>query len=214
VADLYLVDPPPSALHKPIDPSKIVFAGDSAGGNLCITVLTILRDMGLPLPAGAVLISPWVDLTHSFPSVMQNTATVTSDMTFQKPSLNLLQDIIPQYGFLAKPSTLWPIDLQPPEGGRVVPTSSDPPPKPGMPDTLRPNPERLNESGDKRHDMNQDEMLQAHTPEWEAAAGDDTTLKRSESLQWEPRPPKVRMKDPKATPVELRSQIQLYATTE
>lgn len=54
-----------------------MFAGDSAGGGLSITVLTILRDMGLPLPAGAVLISPWVDLTHSFPSIMTNTATVS-----------------------------------------------------------------------------------------------------------------------------------------
>jgi acetyl esterase/lipase len=53
-----------------------VFAGDSAGGGLCITILTILRDMGLPMPAGAVLISPWVDLTHSFPSIVQNTDTV------------------------------------------------------------------------------------------------------------------------------------------
>lgn len=53
-----------------------MFAGDSAGGGLCITVLTILRDMGLPMPAGAVLISPWVDLTHSFPSIVENTDTV------------------------------------------------------------------------------------------------------------------------------------------
>lgn len=28
------------------------------------------------MPAGAVLISPWVDLTHSFPSVMENASTV------------------------------------------------------------------------------------------------------------------------------------------
>lgn len=74
--DLYLIDPPSSAIHKLIPPSKIVFAGDSAGGGLCITVLTILRDMGLPQPAGAVLISPWVDLTHSFPSILENTETV------------------------------------------------------------------------------------------------------------------------------------------
>lgn len=75
-ADFYLIDPPPGALHKPVSPSKIVFAGDSAGAGLCLSVLTVLRDMGVTQPAGAVLISPWVDLTHSFPSVMQNTATV------------------------------------------------------------------------------------------------------------------------------------------
>jgi alpha-beta hydrolase superfamily lysophospholipase len=82
--DLYLIQPPPDATHKPIPPSKIVFAGDSAGGALCLTMLTVLRDLGRPLPAGAVLISPWVDLTHSFPSIHTNTATV---------SLNLTQDI-------------------------------------------------------------------------------------------------------------------------
>ena len=74
--DLYLIQPPPEALHKPVSPSKVVFAGDSAGGGLCLTVLTILRDLGLPMPAGATLISPWVDLTHSFPSVMANYHTV------------------------------------------------------------------------------------------------------------------------------------------
>ncbi len=77
---MYLIDPPTSALHKPVDPSKIVFAGDSAGAALCLTTLTILRDMGLPLPAGAVLISPWVDLTHSFPSVMANSETVSASL--------------------------------------------------------------------------------------------------------------------------------------
>jgi hypothetical protein len=74
--DLYLIRPPAGALHRAIPHSKIIFAGDSAGASLCLTVLTILRDLSLPLPAGAVLISPWVDLTHSFPSVMQNFETV------------------------------------------------------------------------------------------------------------------------------------------
>ena len=60
---------------------------------MCLALLTLLRDMNLPMPAGAVLISPWCDMTHSFPSVMKNTAT----------------DIIPAYGFVHKPSTLWPV---------------------------------------------------------------------------------------------------------
>lgn len=77
LTDLYLIRPPPDAVHTAVDPRKIVLAGDSAGGGLCITVLTILRDLGLPMPAGAVLISPWVDLTHSFPSVMSNYETVS-----------------------------------------------------------------------------------------------------------------------------------------
>ncbi|KAJ9105166.1 hypothetical protein QFC19_003626 [Naganishia cerealis] len=91
-AYLYLIRPPPNAKHRPVDPKNLILAGDSAGGNLALALLQIIRDTGLPAPAGAVLISPWSDLTHSFPSVMQNTAT----------------DIIPPYGFIHKPSTLWP----------------------------------------------------------------------------------------------------------
>jgi acetyl esterase/lipase len=66
--------------------------GDSAGGGLTLSLLCLLRDMQLPLPGGGVLVSPWLDLTHSFPSILQNTAT----------------DIIPPYGFMHKPSVLWP----------------------------------------------------------------------------------------------------------
>lgn len=76
VIDLYLTQPPHDALHAAIPAAKIVLAGDSAGAGLCVTLLTVIRDMGLSMPAGAVLISPWVDLTHSFPSVMKNTETV------------------------------------------------------------------------------------------------------------------------------------------
>ncbi|KAF5357302.1 hypothetical protein D9758_005908 [Tetrapyrgos nigripes] len=92
-AYLYLIRPPPDAQHKPIKPSHIVVAGDSAGGGLSLALLQVLRDSDLPLPAGGVLISPWCDLTHSFPSIHINTAT----------------DVIPQYGLsLHKPSPLWP----------------------------------------------------------------------------------------------------------
>ena len=75
-SDLYLIRPPPEASHSPVDPAHIVVAGDSAGGGLSLALLQVLRDSGLPLPAGAFLISPWCDLTHSFPSVHVNNATV------------------------------------------------------------------------------------------------------------------------------------------
>lgn len=74
------------------DPDTIVLAGDSAGGGMVVSLLCVLRDQGLPLPAGAILISPWVDLTHSFPSV-SNDAPL---------------DYIPQAGFHHKPSRAWP----------------------------------------------------------------------------------------------------------
>lgn len=44
---------------------RIVIIGDSAGGGLAAAALVALRDGGLPQPAGAVLISPWTDLTMS-----------------------------------------------------------------------------------------------------------------------------------------------------
>lgn len=74
------------------EPEEIVLAGDSAGGGMVVSILVILRDQGLPLPAGAVLISPWVDLTHSFPSVAGGSEL----------------DYIPSHGFMQKPSSSWP----------------------------------------------------------------------------------------------------------
>ncbi len=43
--------------------TRIVIAGDSAGGNLALTIALQARDAGLTLPAALVLISPWLDLT-------------------------------------------------------------------------------------------------------------------------------------------------------
>ncbi|KAH0173098.1 alpha/beta-hydrolase, partial [Aureobasidium melanogenum] len=74
------------------DPSTVLLGGDSAGGGMVINMLVTLRDQGIPLPAGALLLSPWVDLTHSFPSV-------AGDATF---------DYIPANGFHHRPSIAWP----------------------------------------------------------------------------------------------------------
>ncbi|GFF71265.1 hypothetical protein IFM60648_03383 [Aspergillus lentulus] len=74
------------------DPTEIILAGDSAGGGMVLSILVTIRDQGLPLPAGAILISPWVDLTHSFPSVLS-----------ESPG-----DYIPPNGFRYKPSAAWP----------------------------------------------------------------------------------------------------------
>lgn len=79
-------------LLKTQDPSTIILAGDSAGGGMVLSTLVTLRDRGLPLPAGAILISPWVDLTHSFPSL----------------SGDCPLDYIPPNGFHHKPSPSWP----------------------------------------------------------------------------------------------------------
>jgi len=74
--DLYLIRPPPGSAHQPVNPKHIIISGDSAGGGLSLALLQVIRDSGLPVPAGGVLISPWCDLTHSFPSILRNTDTV------------------------------------------------------------------------------------------------------------------------------------------
>ena len=52
-----------------IDPSRIILAGDSAGGGLVIHTIIHARRKQLPGPAGAILLSPWVDLTDETTSV-------------------------------------------------------------------------------------------------------------------------------------------------
>ncbi|KAG9056236.1 hypothetical protein FS842_011272 [Serendipita sp. 407] len=50
-------------LHIP--PENLIVCGDSAGGGLTMSLLLYLRDNNYPLPASAILLSPWVDLTMS-----------------------------------------------------------------------------------------------------------------------------------------------------
>lgn len=50
-------------LAEGIAPEQLVVAGDSAGGGLTAATLLALRDAGDALPACALLISPWLDLT-------------------------------------------------------------------------------------------------------------------------------------------------------
>ncbi|KAJ3303200.1 hypothetical protein HDV03_004109 [Kappamyces sp. JEL0829] len=55
-------------LLKVYKPQDIVLMGDSAGGGLALATLMVIRDMGLPSPAGGYLESPWVDLKITFDS--------------------------------------------------------------------------------------------------------------------------------------------------
>jgi acetyl esterase/lipase len=50
-------------LEKGHAPERLAVAGDSAGGGLTLALLQRLRDEGQPLPACALMFSPWVDLT-------------------------------------------------------------------------------------------------------------------------------------------------------
>lgn len=49
-------------LSTGLHPTRLVIAGDSAGGGLTVATLVALRDAGHPLPAAAVCLSPWVDM--------------------------------------------------------------------------------------------------------------------------------------------------------
>jgi epsilon-lactone hydrolase len=49
-------------LAQGMKPSRIVVAGDSAGGGLTVAALVAIRDAKLATPAAGICMSPWVDL--------------------------------------------------------------------------------------------------------------------------------------------------------
>jgi epsilon-lactone hydrolase len=62
-------------LSQGIEPTHVAFVGDSSGGGLALTAQLRARHQGLPLPAAALLISPWVDMEQSGDSYRSNWAT-------------------------------------------------------------------------------------------------------------------------------------------
>lgn len=76
-------DPYPSAIkdavkiwdylmHLGYGARDIIVAGDSAGGNLALSLLHRLKQMERLLPRGLILLSPWTDLTSSGKSHIEN----------------------------------------------------------------------------------------------------------------------------------------------
>jgi epsilon-lactone hydrolase len=67
------IDDAVAAYHGLLDSglgaSAIVIAGESAGAGLAAATLVALKHAGVPQPAGAVLMSPWADLTLSGDSI-------------------------------------------------------------------------------------------------------------------------------------------------
>jgi len=59
-------------LDQGIDPKKIVFMGDSGGGNLVFSTVHALKKEGIQLPGGLIALSPWTDLTNSGDSWKDN----------------------------------------------------------------------------------------------------------------------------------------------
>jgi epsilon-lactone hydrolase len=78
-------------LEQGFDAGRIVVAGDSAGGNLTLALLLRARDEELPLPCGAVALSPVADLTFSGDSVRRNDGV--DDMF----SADLMDALVPVY---------------------------------------------------------------------------------------------------------------------
>jgi len=56
-------------LDEEVDPLKVIISGDSSGAGLALAALVSFRDAGLPLPAGAVCLSPWTDLALTGDSI-------------------------------------------------------------------------------------------------------------------------------------------------
>jgi acetyl esterase/lipase len=66
------------------EPANIAFAGDSAGGNLALAAMLALRERQHPLPAAAVLMSPWTDLAATGASYVSR---AEADPIHQRPMI-------------------------------------------------------------------------------------------------------------------------------
>jgi acetyl esterase/lipase len=57
-------------IDQGVAPQALAIAGDSCGGGLTIATLVAAREAALPMPAGAFVMSPWVDLALSGESMV------------------------------------------------------------------------------------------------------------------------------------------------
>ena len=76
-------------LKRGIKPHHIATIGDSAGGNLCTTVVLAAKAKGLPLPAAVMPLSPWYDMEATAPSFEQNAKV--DRLISREMSLNMSQ---------------------------------------------------------------------------------------------------------------------------
>ncbi len=69
---------------------NIILAGESAGGGLSYALALKLRELGMPMPAGIIAISPWCDLTLSGVSHEKNK---DKDPSLSKKTLEFYADL-------------------------------------------------------------------------------------------------------------------------
>lgn len=78
-----------------INPKNIAFVGDSAGGNLSLTTISVAIQQGLPIPAACLPISPWAGWDtsgNSYDTNADNDALVSRDTTNFMGSMFIGQD--------------------------------------------------------------------------------------------------------------------------
>ena len=123
-AYLSLLSPPPGSFHTAIPSENIVFAGESSGLNLVLSLIQVLlrlrentksimfhgREVALELPAGVAGLSGWLDLTGALPSWKN------------KSEFDYLPVELPCYTTQWPGDPLWPAD--PPRGDLYCETSA------------------------------------------------------------------------------------------
>lgn len=77
-------------LDSGYDSRDIVLCGESAGGGLIFALCMLLKQQGLPLPAGLMAFSPWTDMTSSSDSYTDN---ADRDPTMSKERLEFFRDL-------------------------------------------------------------------------------------------------------------------------
>ncbi|HEY9160131.1 MAG TPA: alpha/beta hydrolase [Desulfomonilia bacterium] len=73
-------------LDTGIEPGRIIFMGDSGGGNLVFSTMLALKDKDISLPAAGITLSAWTDLTNSVESRKTNAEL---DAFCRKEALNV-----------------------------------------------------------------------------------------------------------------------------
>jgi acetyl esterase/lipase len=70
------------ALTGEAKPGSVVVSGDPAGGGLALALVLTMRDEGQELPAGCILLSPWLDLARdrrAVPSLVRRDVLLSPD---------------------------------------------------------------------------------------------------------------------------------------